>query len=75
MNAKNLLREIEEHENQNDQKVKNEKKIKVSPEKLKILVEMLKPLIFQFCLSYEDNWNGIIYEEFEKKNLITSIAH
>jgi hypothetical protein len=46
MNAKNLLREIEEHENQNDQKVKNEKKIKVSPEKLKILVEMLKPLIF-----------------------------
>lgn len=35
---------------------------------------MLKP-INQTFLSYEDHWNGMVYDEGDKKNLITSINH
>lgn len=35
---------------------------------------MLKPMNTQLQ-SYEDFWNGVIYEFSEQKNLVTSVAH
>ena len=35
---------------------------------------MLKP-INQTMMTYEDTWNGMIYDDRDKKNIITSMAH
>lgn len=35
---------------------------------------MLKPRN-QFCTTYEDHWNGMIYDESDKKNMLTSMNH
>ena len=35
---------------------------------------MLKP-INQTILAYEETWNGMIYDESDKKNIITSMNH
>lgn len=45
-----------------------------STESLKLLTEMLKPLM-QFFVSYEDTWNGMIYDDSDQKTMSTSLAH
>ena len=41
---------------------------------MKLVLEMLKPLNQQLQ-SYDDHWNGVIYEFSEQKNPVTSMAH
>lgn len=58
--AKSILSEMQGQEN--------------PKEKFKLVLEMLKPMNTQLQ-SYEDFWNGVIYEFSEQKNLVTSVAH
>lgn len=41
---------------------------------MKKLVEMMKPFEL-FCLGYDEQWNGMIYDENEEKNFMTSMSH
>ena len=41
---------------------------------VKLLVDMLKPLD-AYCITYEDVWNGMIYDESDDKNMLTSMGH
>lgn len=47
---------------------------RVPPEMVKLLVDMLKPLD-AYCVAYEDVWNGMIYDESDDKNMLTSMGH
>jgi len=60
MCAKSIYSEIKDQEN--------------PKERVKLIVDMLKP-ISQTILNYEDQWNGMIYDYGDQKNLITSINH
>ena len=41
---------------------------------MKKLVEMMKPFVL-FALSYDEQWNGMIYDDCEEKNFVTSMSH
>lgn len=43
-------------------------------ERIKLVLEMLKPMNL-LIQSYDDHWNGVIYEFSEQKNPVTSMAH
>ena len=47
---------------------------KIPREKVKLLADMLKPINSTFLI-YEDHWNGMIYDDRDKKNMITSMNH
>lgn len=47
---------------------------KLPQEKMKLLCDMLAPT-FQNVLNYDELWNGTIFENEDKKNLLTSLSH
>jgi hypothetical protein len=68
MCAQSLLKELKYLEGEGD-------KTKENHEKVKLVLDMLKPLMNQLILTYEETWNGMIYDDRDKKNIITSINH
>lgn len=76
MCTKSLLQELHFQEDanaeQNPEKVYSGEKLPTEMQKL--LVDMMKPLD-SYCISYEEVWNGMIYDECDEKNMLTSMAH
>lgn len=73
MSTKSLLMELQEQE-QSEGGRATQGESKVPPEMVKLLVDMLKPLD-TYCITYEDVWNGMIYDESDEKNMLTSMGH
>jgi len=82
MCAKSLLKELDEQDKIEDnvgsgnggQATHANQVSKIPREKVKLLADMLKPINSTF-LTYEDHWNGMIYDDRDKKNMITSLNH
>jgi hypothetical protein len=47
---------------------------KPGQEQIKLLVDMLQPFVLQ-VVNYEETWAGTIYDEFEQKNMLSSMHH
>lgn len=76
MCTKSLLAELHEQDHADSGQVPERAKIgeKVPAEMVKLLVDMMKPLD-SYCISYEEVWNGMIYDESDEKNMLTSMGH
>jgi hypothetical protein len=70
MCARNLIYEFSEQINSNQTSGDSGE----SREKIKLIADMLKPINSAF-MTYEDHWNGMIYDDRDKKNMLTSMNH
>ena len=73
MCAKSLLQEVQDMDR--NSKDSGGPKSRMPPrERIKLLSDMLKPTSASI-LNYEEQWNGMIYDYGDKKNLLTSVNH
>lgn len=70
LSARNLLKEVQELHFS----VPSQQEQRIAKEKLMRISDVLKPSV-ALIVSQEDHWNGGIYDDAEKKNLVTSLAH